>query len=141
MNFHQLTEVKADLALPVNKPTKADIILISTVFLISVFAIIYSSVYSSNTATGFDICVDGKLHSSYSFAELKNGEIIEIETEYGYNKFLYENNGIRCIETDCRDKIEIRAGRISKTNQVLVCLPHKLTVEITGKKNIDTVSY
>jgi len=130
-----------DLAQPVSKPTKADIILITVVFLVSILIIILSSVHSSGIATGFEITVDGKLHSSYSFAELKNGEIIEIDTEYGYNKFIYENNGIRCIDTDCKDKIEMRAGRIDKPNQVLVCLPHKLTVSITGNKNIDAVSY
>lgn len=130
-----------DLAQPVNKPTKADIILIIFVLIISVLIIILSSVPNSGTATGFEIIVDGKLHSSYSFAELKNGEIIEINTEYGYNKFLYENNGIKCIETDCKDKIELKAGMINKPNQVLVCLPHRLTVNITGNKSIDAVSY
>ena len=141
MNYHQLTEVRVDLVQPVNKPTKADIVLIITIFLISVSIIILSSVSSSGTATGFEITVNGKLHSSYSFAELKNGEIIEIKTEYGYNKFLYKNNSIRCIDTDCKDKIELKSGAINKPNQVLVCLPHKLTVHITGKNNIDAVSY
>lgn len=131
----------ADLALPVSKPTKADIILIVTVLLISVVSVIFLFVFDLGNATGFEITVDGKLHSAYSFAELKNGEIIEIKTEYGYNKFLYENNSIKCIETDCKDKIEMKSGAISKTNQVLVCLPHKLTVQITGKNTIDAVSY
>lgn len=130
-----------DLAQPVSKLTKTDITLITTVLVTSIFIIILSSFHSSGTATGFEITVDGKLHSSYSFSELKNGEIIEIDTEYGYNKFLYENNSIKCIDTDCNDKIELRAGVINKPNQVLVCLPHKLTVYITGKKNIDAVSY
>lgn len=131
----------ADLALPVSKPTKTDIILIVTVLLISVASVIFLIIFDLGNATGFEITVDGKLHSAYSFAELKNGEIIEIKTEYGYNKFLYENNSIKCIDTDCKDKIEMKSGAISKTNQVLVCLPHKLTVQITGKNSIDAVSY
>lgn len=129
------------LALPVSKPTKADVILIITILMISVFAIIFLFFSDFGKATGFEIQVDGKLHSSYSFTDLKNGEVIEIKTQYGYNRFLYENNSIKCIDTDCKDKLEIKTGVISKANQVLVCLPHRLTVHIVGKRHIDAVSY
>ena len=141
MNSLQQTEVTADLALPVNKPTKADIILILSVSLISFLSIIFLLLFKFDNAYGFEIKIDGKLHSSYSFSELKNGEIIEIKTQYGYNKFLYQNQSIKCIDTNCKDKLEMKTGSISKTNQVLVCLPHKLTVQIVGKKEIDAVSY
>lgn len=141
MNFHQLTEVMVDLALPVSKPTKADIILIISILLISVSGIIFLLFYNTENATGFEIRIDGELHSYYSFNDLKDGEIIEIKTKYGYNKFLYENRSIKCIETDCKDKLEVKSGSISKTNQVLVCLPHKLTVHIVGEKQLDAVSY
>lgn len=112
-----------------------------SVLVISVTAILFSLIIGSSNATGFEITVDGKLHSSYSFESLKNGETIEVSTQYGYNKFLYENRSIKCIETDCKDKIEVSAGKISKTNEILVCLPHKLTVQITGERKIDAISY
>ncbi len=130
-----------DLALPVNKLTKADIILISLIVLFSLVFSVFISLYNSVEASGFEIRIDGKLHSKYMFSDLKDGEIIEIRTEYGYNKFIYENKSIRCIDTDCTDKIELHSGSISKTNQTIVCLPHKLTVQITGQNSIDAVSY
>jgi len=130
-----------DLALPVNKLTKADIILIISIIFISVGLFIILTFNDLEKATGFEIKVDGKLHSVYSFSDLNNGDVIEIKTEYGYNKFLYENKSIKCIETDCKDKTELYVGPISKTNQVLICLPHKLTVHILGKNSIDAVSY
>ena len=131
----------ADLALLVSKPTKSDIILISVVLTISILSIIFLFFFKFDNASGFEIRVDGQLHSSYSFSDLKDGDIIEIKTQYGYNKFLYENQSVRCIETNCKDRLEIKSGTISKTNQVLVCLPHKLTVHIIGNKQIDAVSY
>ena len=130
-----------DLALPANKITKSDIILIISIVFIAVSIYISIAFYNSETATGFKIEIDGKLHSAYSFNDLKDGDTIEIKTEYGYNKFLYKNKVIKCIETDCTDKTEIYAGSINKPNQVLVCLPHKLIVYITGKDSIDAVSY
>lgn len=141
MNFLQQTEVRVDLALPVNKLTKADLILIFAVLIVSILSAISLLFFNLDNASGFEIRIDGKLHSTYSFSYLKNGETIEIKTQYGYNKFLYENGSIRCIDTDCKDKLEIKAGAIHKTNQILVCLPHKLTVQIIGNNQIDTVSY
>ncbi len=141
MNFQILTEVKAVLALPVSKPTRADVFLIVSVLLISITLILLFSVLNSEKTTGFEITVDGRLYSSYSFSDLKDGDFIVVKTEYGYNKFLYENKSISCVETDCKDKLEIRAGKIKKANELLVCIPHKLTVQITGKMDIDAISY
>ena len=141
MNFLQQTEVRVDLALPVNKLTKADIILIISVILLSVSSIFILLFIDYGEASGFEIKVDGKLHSTYNFSDLKDGEIIEIKTSYGYNKFLYENKSIKCIDSSCKDKIEIKPGAVSKPNQVLVCLPNRLTVNIIGKSQIDAVSY
>ena len=141
MNCHQLTEVKAVLAQPVNKLTKYDIALILTILIVSFSLIITSFFTNTGNATGFEIHVDGEIHSVYSFSDMKNGEIIEIKTMYGYNKFIYKNNSVECIDTDCKDKIELKAGPISKVNQIIVCVPHKLTVQIVGKSNLDGISY
>ena len=141
MNYHQLTEVKADLVQPVNKLTKYDVILIVAVIIISTSLIVFNFFINKANATGFEIYVDGKLHSTYSFSSLENGSEFTIQTEYGYNKFLYENNSIRCTDTNCKDKLELKVGTIKNANQVIVCVPHKLIVQIVGKTKIDKVSY
>ncbi len=129
------------MAQPVNKPTKYDILTILIIIVISFSCIILLFITNKQKATGFDIFVDGKLYSSYEFSNLKNGEIIEVHTDYGYNKFLYTDKSIKCIETNCKDQLELQVGSIKKVNQILVCMPHKLTVQITGKNNIDGISY
>ncbi len=141
MNFLPQTEVRVDLALPVNKLTKADIILVLCIVLVTVISVVFIAFCNTGEATGFEITVNGKLYATYSFSDLEDGEIIEIKTEYGYNKFLYKNKSIMCIETDCTDETELHAGSINKPNQVLICMPHKLTVHIIGKNSIDAVSY
>ena len=129
------------MALPVSKPTRADILLITFVLMFSIVTIFFNIILSTDIASGFEIIVDGKLHSSYTFSELKNGETIEINTQYGHNKFLYENKSIKCIQTDCKDMIELKTGTIKKTNETLVCIPHRLIVQITGETDIDAISY
>ncbi|MGL4738731.1 MAG: NusG domain II-containing protein [Cellulosilyticaceae bacterium] len=55
-----------------------------------------------------------------------------IETEYGNNLLVIENEQVAIVEADCTDKICIEPGFISKPGQSLICLPHKLYVEIEG---------
>ena len=129
------------MALPVNKLTKSDIILIVSIIIISISLYISLIFLNSGKATGFAIEIDGRLHSVYSFSDLNEGDTIEIKTNYGYNKFLYKNQSVKCIETDCADKTELYSGYISSPNQVLICLPHKLTVYILGENAVDAVSY
>lgn len=53
-----------------------------------------------------------------------------IHTEYGYNKIVVSNGSCYVEEADCRDGVCIRRGKISKIGESIVCLPHKLIVEI-----------
>ena len=41
-------------------------------------------------------------------------------------------------DADCPDKICINMGTIRKKGQTIICLPHKLVVEITDGKEMDT---
>ena len=53
-----------------------------------------------------------------------------------------EDDSIGILDSDCRDKICIKSGFISKPGQLLVCLPHKLMIEIksnVNEKNIDII--
>ena len=43
---------------------------------------------------------------------------------------------IRIKDADCRDKICVKEGWIPHGGQLIVCLPHKLIINIEGKSNI-----
>lgn len=61
-----------------------------------------------------------------------NREIL-LETQAGYNLLVIEN-GSACIrEADCPHNLCVGEGRISRTGETLVCLPHKLTITIEGE--------
>lgn len=51
-------------------------------------------------------------------------------TEYGFNNLVIEKGSCKVETADCRDGICINRGKISKTGESIVCLPHKLIVEI-----------
>ncbi len=50
----------------------------------------------------------------------------------GYNTVLVEPGRISVSEADCPDQICVRQGRISDGTVPIVCLPHKLMIEIVG---------
>lgn len=56
-----------------------------------------------------------------------------IETESGKNRLVIEGGKASIVEADCPDGICVKQGNISRTGQTIVCLPHKLVIEITGK--------
>ena len=62
---------------------------------------------------------------------LENREIT-IETENGYNTVQVRDGKIRVIDADCRDKICVNHAPVSFSNEMIVCLPHKLIVEVAG---------
>ena len=40
-------------------------------------------------------------------------------------------------DADCPDQVCIRMGKISKTGENIVCLPHKLVVQLEGDSAAD----
>ena len=58
-----------------------------------------------------------------------------------YNKIRVEKGRICIIDADCPNKICIKSGWISKSGETIVCLPHKLQIEIEGtNKDYDNIS-
>ena len=44
-------------------------------------------------------------------------------------------------DADCPDHLCVKQGKISKTGQVITCLPNKLTVTVYGaEKDVDLIS-
>lgn len=87
---------------------------------------------------------------------IKNGEVIkeidltDVDTPYefeiadasGSNTVLVEQGRIAVTHADCPDKICVNQGYIENSAVPIVCLPHRLSVEIVGSGNeeIDAVA-
>lgn len=55
------------------------------------------------------------------------------ETDLGYNTLIIKDKTARIEAADCRDQICVKNFPISKAGETIVCLPHKLVVEIVTK--------
>ena len=58
-------------------------------------------------------------------------EIFDIRTEDGdYNTIEVQGDRIRIKGADCYDQVCVQFGFISKPGETIVCLPHKLVIEV-----------
>lgn len=55
---------------------------------------------------------------------------VPIQSKEGYNIVQVKEGTANVIEADCRDQICVQHAGISKKGETIVCLPHKLVVEI-----------
>ena len=114
---------------------KRDIILIGSVLLIAVALLL---VVELNRQEGAYVLVrvDGQEVGKYQLSE--NG-IYELNG--GTNILHIENGEAYLSDANCPDKLCVHQGRISKTNQVITCLPNKLTVTVYGaEEGVELVS-
>ncbi|MDO4556602.1 MAG: NusG domain II-containing protein [Lachnospiraceae bacterium] len=73
------------------------------------------------------VYVDTEEYASYDLSE--DGEY-SIETERGTNVLVIKDGEANMTEADCPDKLCVQQKAISKNGETIVCLPHKVVVEI-----------
>lgn len=86
------------------------------------------------------ILIDGEEYGTYS---LMDDTTIEVVNMLGYNKVVLVQGKAAMVQADCPDQYCVEHSAISKTNETIVCLPHKLVVEVltSGEDNgIDSVA-
>lgn len=86
------------------------------------------------------ISVDGKSRGSYP---LSIDRSIRIDSSEGYNIIEISGGQVSVSEADCPNGDCMRYGRISKTGQIILCLPHRLAVTIVSEEDggPDAISY
>ena len=119
----------------------ADIAVIVIILLLSCgLFTVYGRQFSGN-ARRVDITVDGKLYATYPFSERISAKAVEIQTDFGYNKVEIAKTGVRVVDADCPDKLDVRAAAITRPGQSIICLPNRLVITLAGETAVDGVAY
>ena len=74
------------------------------------------------------VTVDGAEVGRYRLTEDRTVVIGEDD----YNILEISGGGAAVTEANCGDHTCVRMGRISRAGETIVCLPHRLVVEIVG---------
>lgn len=120
--------------------TKADILLflalIALGILLSVFA------FRGTAGSSVRITTDGKLYGTYP---LGRDDTITINRDGHKNIIRIQGGTVYMEYSSCKNQICVDTGKISKTNQSIVCLPNRVAVTITdtsgkGDAEYDSIS-
>ncbi len=110
--------------------------------------------YAGNLIGKIDLSVQDKTYYLLQISDKGEADFTKISPETvekfdksallpSYNLIFCENGTLRMIQSDCPDKICVHHAAISKTGESIICLPHKIVVQITGaeEKTLDGVTY
>ena len=78
------------------------------------------------------ISIDGEEQYRIDLSKVKDSYDIEFSTDYGYNLVHVENGAISVTEADCPDLICVHQGRLTGGGIPIVCMPHRLVIQIEG---------
>ena len=104
---------------------KKDICLILVFLLIA--GVIYLFTRNGEVGNQVRITLDGKEYGTYSLTENRE---IPVQSEYGCNIVQIKDGMVFMKDADCPDKYCIHQGKTARKNKSIVCLPHKLMVEV-----------
>ena len=113
------------------KKRKKDLIFIFSILIVAVFLLLIQRVYGNaqGEADMVKITVDQKLYGTY---DLNKNQTITIQNDSGINAIQIQNKKVWMEEADCPDGYCKEQGHISKNKQTIVCLPHRLVVEVSN---------
>ncbi|MDU5106574.1 MULTISPECIES: NusG domain II-containing protein [unclassified Clostridium] len=120
---------------------KLDFVIIAVLMILSFLPeiILGASVGKGLSNTYAEITVSGKLYKNINLSQHRGEETIELKTKDGVNIIKIKDNKIGIIEADCPDQVCMNPEYIEKPGESLVCLPHKVMIEIKGRAEDDII--
>ncbi len=109
---------------------KGDFIIIAAVIIVAVGIWIFP--FGRTEAANVEVFRDGKLVYTSSVARPFE------ETVSGCTVKLSDGE-VRIVSSTCPDKVCISTGAISRAGEIIVCVPNRVSVKMTGREEFDAV--
>ena len=103
---------------------RKDWVLLVFLLLIGFMPFLFFKSEKNNVA---QITVDGKVHNELP---LDKNAVYIVKSNFGENKVIVEDGCVFVENADCKDKVCVKTGKISKSGEIIACLPHKLLIEV-----------
>lgn len=108
--------------------TKKDAVILAVIVFISAAVFLLSSFLRTDGDRAL-ISVDGKVIKEIRLSSVSEETKISLENGVVITA---QDGKIRFSESNCKDKICIKTGEISKSGEAAVCAPNKTVIEIKG---------
>lgn len=118
------------------KIKKRDLLIISSILLFSLVMAFFMQRFKSNEEGDYLLVeLNGEEYGRYPLDEDKTFKI-KVDDD-GYNIVKIKDKKVVMLEANCRDLICTHMPAISKNGETIVCLPHRLILEIVGSEEDD----
>ncbi len=108
---------------------KNDLILIAVILLAGCLGLIWMNHHGSG-GKQVKVTVDGEVYGVYS---LEKPRKITIHEDSFTNIIRIQDGKVEMEKADCPDKICVNHSAIRRKGETIVCLPHKVVVEVIGE--------
>ena len=123
------------------KKIKNDMILLMGILLTALMLWLVPLLLNKGAPAVVRILQDGQEIGTYSVLE---DQTISIPyEEEGYNLLLISGGQVSVSDADCPDGLCVRQRAITRNGESIICLPHKLVIQIESKEEsgLDAVTY
>ena len=115
---------------------KGDIIIILSIALISLLWFLIT-LFSFGEKQQVRIYLDGELYKALELSAVEGEETVSLDgCEIRITK-----DGACFLHSDCPDGLCVKRGMLSRSGDAMACVPKGITVEITGARAVDGISY
>ena len=115
------------------KGIKALIIIVGSIFLLSLCSVLLS--LRKSDKTNVVIVQNNKVIYTFDLSE-EDDQTFRIESsDGGWNEIKIENGEISITDADCPDKTCVKTGVLRSESVPIVCLPHRLVIRFEDKEN------
>lgn len=113
---------------------KNDVVLGGGILVIALVLFLVMHLTRNEAGNQIRIMVDGAVYGTYS---LEKDQVIEVKENDFYNRIRIQDGAAYMEEADCPDGYCEEQGKISGRTQTIVCLPHKLVVEVLDADGLE----
>ena len=106
---------------------RRDVLLIACILLIA--GLLFVLFFTGERGSYAEVSVNGTVIARYSLAIPYTTSLAGVG---GENTLVVENGSVRITHADCPDKLCTRMPSASHVGETIVCLPHKIVVQLTG---------
>ncbi len=109
---------------------KKDILLITVIVMIALVVFLFIHFFIKKDGSMVVIKINGDINYKGSLYQSK--ELVVDGYQGGSNRIVIQDGFVYMADADCPDKLCEHMGKISKTGENIVCMPHRVVVEIVG---------
>lgn len=116
---------------------KRDIILVLVMLAVAMMALLIINYGVKKEGTYAVVKVDGQ--ELYKLELDKDTTIDVAGYQGGVNRIEVKAGKVSMTEADCPDELCVKTGKISRTGETIVCLPHRVVIEIKSTQGGNTI--